>query len=212
MLTKEFQVTIQVLHQQGMSARAISRELNLARQTVLDVIHQRSDEKYGPRASKPTKLEPYHEYIAQRLAEASPYRLAASVILREIQALGYSGCSSQLRVYMASIRPLAQSEPIIRFETEPGQQMQIDFVVFRRGDNPLRAFTACLGYSRMSYVEFTNNERAETWVHCMESAFSAFGGVPKSILCDNAKSIVLERHAYGEGKHRMHPLTKAASN
>jgi transposase len=43
---------------------------------------------------------------------------------------------------------------VVRFETEPGRQLQIDFVVFRRGDVPLRAFTAELGFSRYSYVEF----------------------------------------------------------
>jgi transposase len=32
-----------------------------------------------------------------------------------------------------------------------------------------------------------------------------FGGVPKEILFDNAKSIILERDAYGEGNHRWHP-------
>ncbi len=82
----------------------------------------------------------------------------------------------------------------------------MDFVVFRRGDDPLRAFTACLGYSRLAYVEFTDNERAETWIACLERALINFGGVPMKVLSDNPKAIVVERDAYGEGNHRFHPL------
>ena len=91
---------------------------------------------------------------------------------------------------------------MVRFETEPGRQLQIDFVVFRRGALPLRAFTAELGYSRYAYVEFTDNERGETLVACLERALHYFGGVPMHVLCDNPKTIVIERNAYGEGLHR----------
>jgi transposase len=33
-------------------------------------------------------------------------------------------------------------------------------------------------------------------------AFEYFGGVPEQVLFDNAKSVVIERDAYGEGHHR----------
>jgi transposase len=91
---------------------------------------------------------------------------------------------------------------VIRFETAPGQQLQIDFVVLRRGVSPLRAFTAELGYSRYPFVEFTDNERTETLIACLERAFHWFGGVPLHVLCDNPKSIVIERDAYDDGKHK----------
>jgi len=58
----------------------------------------------------------------------------------------------------------------------------------------------------MSYVEFVDNERVETWVRCLENALVAIGGVPKTILCDNPKAIVLERNAYASGLHRFHPM------
>ncbi len=98
-----------------------------------------------------------------------------------------------------AIRPTLEPEPIVRFETAPGEQMQIDFVVFRRAQSPLRAFTASLGFSRMAYAEFVDNERAETWISCLQNALSAFGGTPNIVLCDNPKAIVLIRDAYGPG-------------
>ena len=126
-------------------------------------------------------------------------------MLREIRALGYGGGITQLKEHLQSVRPAIEKEPIIRFETEPGKQLQIDFVVFRRGELPLRAFTAELGYSRYSCVEFTDNERTETLAACLERALQFFDGVPEQILCDNPKTIVLERNAFGEGKHRYNP-------
>lgn len=66
----------------------------------------------------------------------------------------------------------------------------------------MRAFTAELGYSRYAYVEFTDNERTETLARCLEGALAFFGGVPQQILCDNPKTIVIDRNAYGAGLHR----------
>ena len=38
----------------------------------------------------------------------------------------------------------------------------------------------------------------------MREAFDYFGGVPSHVLFDNAKTVVIERDAYGEGQHRWH--------
>jgi transposase len=82
--------------------------------------------------------------------------------------------------------------------------MQADFTVVRRGRAPLLAFVATLGFSRASYVRFTENEDAATLVRCLVEAFDFFGGVPEHVLFDNAKTVVIERDAYGEGLHRWH--------
>ena len=37
----------------------------------------------------------------------------------------------------------------------------------------------------------------------MERALHFFGGVPSQILCDNPKTVVIQRNAYGEGQHRF---------
>jgi transposase len=43
---------------------------------------------------------------------------------------------------------------------------------------------------------------ARPWVACLERALHYCGGVPLHVLCDNPKTIVIERNAYGEGLHR----------
>jgi transposase len=202
MLNKEIQVEIEVLHRQGKGVREIARETGVARNTVRAILRGRHDGQYGPRSRRPSKLDEHKDYLRDRLERAGKVHLSATVLLREIRAAGYVGGITQLKEFLSLIRPQLPAEPVVRFETEPGKQLQIDFVDFRRGQSPLRAFTAELGYSRYSYVEFTDNERTETLVACLERALSFFGGVPSHILCDNPKTIVIERNAYAEGKHR----------
>ncbi|HDR9166052.1 TPA: transposase, partial [Burkholderia vietnamiensis] len=54
------------------------------------------------------------------------------------------------------------------------------------------------------WARFTTDERAETLVACHHALFEALGGIPREILYDNAKTIVVERDAYGDGQHRWH--------
>ena len=84
--------------------------------------------------------------------------------------------------------------------------MQVDWVVFRRGKNRLSAFVATMGYSRASFVEYVSDEKIETLLACHEHAFEYFEGVPKQVLYDNMKTVVIERDGYGEGNHKLNPL------
>ncbi len=83
------------------------------------------------------------------------------MLLRELQEAGYEGGVSQLKAFLAPHKRVA-AEPVVRFETPPGKQMQADFTVIRRGRAPLLALVATLGYSRTSYVRFTAGEDATT--------------------------------------------------
>ena len=65
---------------------------------------------------------------------------------------------------------MAKPEPLIRFETDPGRQMQVDFATIRRGRDRLSVFIATLGWSRATYVEFVTDERLETLLGCHERA------------------------------------------
>ena len=40
---------------------------------------------------------------------------------------------------------------------------------------------------------------------CHRNAFRFFGGVPREVLYDNMKTVVLQRDAYQTGQHRFHP-------
>jgi len=104
---------------------------------------------------------------------------------------------------MRQQKPVAKEEEMIRFETEPGKQMQVDWAEFRKGKEQLAAFVATLGYSRTSYVEFVTDEKLSTLLACHENAFDYFGGVPGEVLYDNMKTVIVQRDCYGEGQHRL---------
>ena len=205
MLKEEGVVEISILKRQGYSIRGISRELGISRNTVREYLRTGKQAVYSPRPSSGTILDGYKPYIKARVKAAHPDWIPATVIHREIQERGYQGSVRTLRNYLVELKPLAKPDPVVRFETEPGQQMQVDWASFRRGKAPLSAFVASLGWSRHNYVEFVTDERFETLKACHENAFTYFQGVPLEVLYDNMKTVILQRNAYGHGLHRFHP-------
>jgi transposase len=82
--------------------------------------------------------------------------------------------------------------------------MQVDFAVFSYKGQRYYAFVAVLGFSRYAFVKFVKNQQIDTLISCHEEAFEYFEGVTKNILYDNMKTVILNRDAYGKGKHRLH--------
>jgi transposase len=132
------------------------------------------------REARSSKLDPYQQYIDERVKAAAPDWIPATVLLREVRALGYPGGYSVLKDHPATLRPVAKPEPLIRFETEPGRQMQCDFATIRRGRDRLAVFVSTLGWSRAAYVEFVTDEWLETLPGCHERLLPA-NPPPRSI-------------------------------
>src|SRR5271168_2398773 len=201
MLVAEEAVEIRVLRRQGKSIREIARMLDVSRNTVRRYLRGEGLPRYE-RESRPSKLDPYKRYLDERVKAAAPDWIPATVLLRELRALGYPGGYSILKDHLATLRPVAKPEPLIRFETDPGRQMQVDFATIRRGRDRLAVFIATLGWSRATYVEFVSDERLETLLGCHERAFYFLGGVPREVLYDNMRTVVTDRDRYGPGLHR----------
>lgn len=202
MLDQESLVDIHVLHRQGCSIRSISRQLGISRNTVRSYLRDLAKSpNYGPRAVRPSKLDVFKPYLRERIEAAKPHWIPATVLFRELQTQGYEGQEGLVKIYVRQFKPVTR-EPVVRFETAPGQQLQVDFTTIKRGKNKLKGFVATMGYSRASYVRFSEYERQEDWLSGIEGALNYFGGVPREILFDNAKCIMIERDAYGDGQHR----------
>lgn len=185
----------------GEGIREIARQLGCSRNTVRRYLREQEASRYGPRLPRATKLDAYTAYLTERVEQARPRWIPATVLLREIAERGYDGGISQLKAWLAPLKQVAP-EPVVRFETEPGQQMQADFTWVRKGRDPLVAFVATLGYSRATYVKFGRSEDLDALRQGLREAFDFFGGVPQHVLFDNPKTVVIDRDAYGEGLHR----------
>jgi transposase len=203
MLTQEQAVEIRVLERQGRSIRQIMRETGLSRNTVRKYLRGGGKATYGPREPRACKLDPYKAYLLERIEQARPDWIPATVLMREIGAMGYAGGISQLKAHLQAFK-VVRADPVVRFETAPGQQMQADFTTIRRGRDRLLAFVATLGFSRATFVRFTRAEHFVDWRDGLVAAFDYFGGVPREVLFDNTKTVIIERDGYGPGLHRWH--------
>jgi transposase len=204
MLDQERCMEIRILSKQGKSIKEICRVTGHSRNTVRRYLRSPEMPAYQ-RGARGSKLDPYKSYIGERVEANRPHRMPSTVLFREIQCLGYAGGERTVRSHVSSLYPLSAPEPVVRFETSPGRQLQVDWCVFRRGKRPLSAFVATLGFSRYTYVEFVTTERFDQLKQCHINAFEYFGGVPLEILYDNMKTVVLERNTFGAGLHRFHP-------
>ena len=140
MITLEVSVEIRVLVRQGKGVRQIARELNVSRNTVRRYLRTGAKQAAKPRAGRIHKLDAFKDFLCQLECAAHPLWLPATALLPELRAQGYVGTLTQLRVFLQSLRPRVPAEPLVRFETAPGQQMQVAeslFVVVRHPCRPL---------------------------------------------------------------------------
>jgi transposase len=208
MLGQEGYVDIHVMHRQGMSIKAIGRELGVSRNTVRKYLRAAQVPEPAQRSAKPIKIEPYRDYLKARVEAAHPDWIPATVLFDEIAALGYPGRLRMVSGYLATLKPKRRDDPVVRFETPPGRQMQVDWGVFRLNGQRVSLFLATLGWSRFNFGVFVTNEQFDTLRDCHEQAFDAFGGVPLEVLYDNMRTVVQQRNFYGRGLHQFHPGLK----
>lgn len=96
----------------------------------------------------------------------------------------------------------------VRFETPPGDQMQIDFgekwVAIGGQRVRVHLLVAVLSYSRRLFAKAFLGQRSDDWREGIAAAFRHFGGVPRTLLGDNARALVLGRDR-ATGAVQFHP-------
>ena len=126
MLGLEDFMTIQALVKRGVYLCDIAEQLGVHPRTVRRAL-QRGGAPPRRGGRHGSLLDPYRPVVDQLLAEGVWNTV---VILRELQAQGYTGGVSILRDYVRPKRALrAGSRATVRFETEPGRQLQADWAV-----------------------------------------------------------------------------------
>lgn len=136
--------------------------------------------------------------------------LTAVLVLKKVRELGYTGGYSVLKDLVRTLRPSSVRRPHLRFETEPGEQGQVDLspyqVLLAREPTDVVCFSFVLGYSRWQLIRFFLHADAHAVCHGHVLAFERAGGVPEEVLYDRMKQIVLESH---RNRVVMHPLFEA---
>jgi len=200
MLSKEDYAVIRSLNQRGVYLKDIAIELEVHPRTVSRALKRGSAPKRERKARR-SKLDAYKAKVDQLLAEGV---WNAMVVLREIQSSGYTGGRTILRQYVQPKRVLRAERATVRFETEPGKQLQSDWgeVLVEIGGQMRKVHFIVneLGYSRRFHFWCTESEDAEHTYEGLIRSFEYFGGVTKEVLVDNQKTAVLQASNNGHPK------------
>jgi transposase len=195
MLTDEQIADIRRLfHAEHWKIGTIATHLDLHPETVRMALHvERFHRSPGLRKRL---TDPYVGFIRQTL-EQYP-RLRATRIFEMVKSRGYAGSVIQLRRIVADLRPLTR-EAFLRLSTLPGEQAQADWahfgeVTIGRAKRRLSCFVLTLSYSRALWLEFFFDQGIENFLLGHVHAFNDWQGVPRTILYDNLRAVVLDRH------------------
>ena len=117
---------------EGLSKSSIARKLGISRDTVAK--YAKLPKGHIPvikREPAGTTVDAYLPHIASMLIEAHKLsvHIPSTAIYEEIKKMGYTGSLRWMQEIMQkhALRDrVKDEEPLIRFETEPGEQMQVD--------------------------------------------------------------------------------------
>lgn len=179
----------------GHSIRQIADILRIDRGTISKYLKQ-PDIKFSPGSGRPSKLDPFREMIKEAV-EQYP-KVKAPVILRMLQDKGFEGKITIVRDYLRQLRGHREKQAFIRFESGPGQQMQVDWGHFGSlayGDSARKLYALAVieSHSRMLHISFTHSQNQSSLHQGLIDAFRYFGGTPKELVVDNMLTAVTER-------------------
>lgn len=189
---------------------ALAKETHINRHTLSDMFYERRELK--PRERK-SQLDPYKEEIREMLKDPVISVTAAYFFFTD-EERGDKMIKCTLSNFLKYVKRhnLDEKEEKyvahFRYETQPGQQLQVDWVeniqlVTSFGEIiKFNLFSATLGYSRMHYFEFSLSKTEEDFMRCLLHSFEYFGGKTKEVLTDNMSAIVsVDEH----GNRNVHP-------
>ena len=206
MFGREQRVLLRHYLEQGLSKTAVAERLGISRRSVYywvetgQLDRELDDEPVRYRARPPVarKVDAYRGIVETRLAEYP--KLSAVRLFEEIKAAGYEGGYTQLKEFVRSVRPTPPVDPVVRFETAPGHQAQVDFAEFRLPWGKRYALVVVLGYSRMMWLQFYSRQTMAVLIRGLESAFEFLGGVPNELLFDQLKAVIIDDERLAGGK------------
>jgi transposase len=176
--------------------KRIARELGVARNTVRRYLR-------SPLADVQTRPAARALDVDERSQARELFAgVAGGNAVVVTQLLAERGVEASVRTVQRAVAEQRREQRVsqlatVRFETEPGSQMQIDFgekwVAIAGQLVRVYLLVAVLSYSRRLFVKAFLNQRSDDWREGIAAAFRHFGGVTRTLLGDNAKALVIGR-------------------
>jgi hypothetical protein len=138
----------------------------------------------GARAGRGHNYEVVRALVAAKVEETKG-RISAKRLLPAARAAGYAGSARNLRRLVSQEkagrrRRLARESSRRPAVWSPGEHLVIDWGV----QDGLHVFCAVLAHSRVRFVRFAADERAQTTMAMLAECFEVLGGVPRVVLAD----------------------------
>jgi len=186
------------LKESGYSLSAISRITGIDRKTIRKYLKQGKSNKPTTkgRESKLSKLKPFENDIMNFLKYSDIDFPPCPAIYERLVEKGYTGSLSLIQKWMNHYKQQRLPRVVIRYETPPGQQAQVDWgekKVFdhRTGfSKKVYIFSMILSWSRMRFAMFVPKVDMYHFLFCHKLAFQYFGGVPREILYDQNRCVL----------------------
>jgi transposase len=196
--------------EQRVTVSQIARGLDLDRKTVRRCIRQSQWQPYSRAAKADTLLAEHLEFVRERAAQVN---YSARIVYQELKFKhGYRGSYDTVKRAVAPLREVASAGELCltRFETEPGEQSQIDWgqalVYLASRAVVVHLFVLTLGFSRRGFYYACLNERMSQFLEAHERAFEHFGGHTREHLYDRPRTVC---YADDTGKRIWNPTFKA---
>jgi len=172
----------------------IARTLKIHHTTVRRALHDKG--VVAPPSGRPSIVDTFLPFIHMTLEQHPD--LPASRLHAMVVERGYEGRPDHFRRLIATLRPRHAPEAFLRRRTLPGEEGQADWGHFGlhmvgNAQRALSAFVLVLSWSRRPFVRFFYDQRMGSFLAAHVEAFDAFGGVPRVVLYDNLKSVVVQR-------------------
>jgi transposase len=213
-LTKEEVVTIYVLSEKRVAARAIARELGAAESTVRYHLARKRANAVDGRRDKPFEAAKYERaidaFVEERARSDRPIN-AAELYEHLVCVMGYPHSYRSVLRYVRRRFGAPKIRTYRRVEMVAGAQAQTDwgeFVELDIGDGAqrLHGFVMALAHSRMLALVWSQREDQVSWLACHNRAFERLGGIAAVNRIDNVKTAI----AKGAGAWgTIHPTYRA---
>lgn len=189
-------MTIEVLHERGLSNRAIARQLGVDEKAVRYRLARLASGAPDGRGAKPHAAEPWAEAIAHWMASQRGGLNLQLLYEWLVAEQGYGGSYKAVQRFVRARYPKPKLRARRRVETPPGAQAQADWAVFpqmavgRDGVRDLYAFHLVLSHSRREAIVWSERMDELAWLHVHNEALRRLGGVPAVIRVDNCKTAI----------------------
>jgi len=175
---------------------AIANHLGVHHDTVRRAVD--TDQFSSAGKPRPSMLDPYIDFVGDTLKQYP--KLTATRLHDMLRTRGFQGSAAQVRrrIRQLNLRPKPRSEAFFRLKVFPGEQAQVDWGYFgqiRVGQTTRKLwfFVIVLSWSRAFEVYFSLDQSTPAVLRGHLAGFDHFGGVPRRILYDNMKTVVIER-------------------